>query len=194
MIGRGDSSALDELYARYAQRLRYYLSKMLGGDVHKAEDFLHDIFLRLIERPHLFDGSRNFSTWIFSCAWNLCKNEYRRKQVRNEVQEQDMGELVLEELIEADNDAPYIEQIDSQLFRRLLNEELEEVSPEQRTIFLLRYTEDFSLQEIADVTDIPLGTVKSRLFYVIRHLAQRLRIFAPHYHEYPDKQHGKHHE
>lgn len=182
LVGQGVSPALDELYARYATRLLYYFKKMLFGDVHKAEDFLHDLFVRLIERPGQFDRTRSFSTWIFSCAHNACKNEYRRLNVRAEYNAPD-AEYEFDELLQADADA--LERIDAELFRTVLDLRLQEVHPDSRTIFLLRYAEEFSLQEIADVTGIPLGSVKSKLFYLVRSLAQKLHIFAPNSSELP---------
>ncbi|MBL7975538.1 MAG: RNA polymerase sigma factor [Candidatus Kapabacteria bacterium] len=176
LVGRGKSSALNELYARYSKRLLFYFRRMLNGDIHKAEDFLHDVFLRVIERPHVFDGARSFSTWIFSCAHNACKNEYRRLQVRNDYNAPD-ADYEFDELVQADADA--IERIDRETFRTMLNATLDDVHPDSKTIFLLRYAEDFTLPEIAEVTGIPLGTVKSRLFYLIRHIAQQLKMFAP---------------
>jgi hypothetical protein len=85
LLGRGDIAAFDELYDRYGGRLLRYFHRMLGRDEEKAQDFLQDIFLRIVERPELFSLDRRFSTWIFSVAHNMCKNEYRRAMVRQSI-------------------------------------------------------------------------------------------------------------
>src|SRR6266568_4196340 len=74
----GDCKAFNTLYARYKDRLLYYFYRMLGNSNEKAQDFLQDIFMKLIDKAETFDSSRKFSTWIFSIAHNMCKNEYRR--------------------------------------------------------------------------------------------------------------------
>lgn len=170
-IGRGSHSALDELYARYSRRLWFYCLKMLG-DSYRAEDVVHDLFMMLIERPERFDCSRKFSTWIFSCAYNSCKNEYRRRQTRNEI------DFDTDEIAEAGY-ALQINEYDKQLFRDILEKELDAFGIEHRSVFLLRHNEEFSIKEIAEAVDIPEGTVKSRLYTVTKRLADRMKMFAP---------------
>jgi RNA polymerase sigma-70 factor (ECF subfamily) len=75
LVVTGDDKAFNELYLRYNQRLLYYFYRMLGNSNDKAQDFLQDIFIKVIDKAHLFDNSRKFSTWIFSIAYNMCKNE-----------------------------------------------------------------------------------------------------------------------
>jgi len=171
LVGRGETSAFDELYARYSGRLLRYYQRMLGGDGVRAQDLLHDLFLKIVERPELYSPGRRFSTWIFSSAHNACKNEYRSRQRRRPVA------LEFDDL-PADAD-PLHERIDGANFRTLLLAELEEFEEEHRTTFLLRYQEGFSIREIGEVLGCPEGTVKSRLFYTVRRLAERLRPFDP---------------
>jgi len=171
-LGRGNSSALDELYGRYAKRIVFYCTKMLS-DPQRAEDIVHDIFLKIIEKPSFVDTQKSFSTWVFSCAYNACKNEYRRRQTK-EIPHQDIDEQLIQQ-------ADFIHDTDISLFKELLEQSLDELSSEHRTVFILRYTEDFSLKEIADVTGIPEGTVKSRLYYAVKKLAHQLQIFSQYY-------------
>lgn len=171
-LGRGNGSALDELYSRYAKRIAFYCTKMLS-DPQRAEDIVHDIFLKIIEKPSFVDTQKSFSTWVFSCAYNACKNEYRRRQTK-EIPHQDIDEQLIQQ-------TDFIHDADISLFKDLLEQSLDELSSEHRTVFILRYTEDFSLKEIADVTGIPEGTVKSRLYYAIKKLAQQLQIFSHYY-------------
>lgn len=66
------------MYDRYSPRMYRFFFRMLWRDAGKAEDFTQEIFLKIIEKPQLFDPERNFKTWIYTLASNLCKNEYRR--------------------------------------------------------------------------------------------------------------------
>lgn len=176
LVAGGDSSAFDELYGRYARRLLYYFHRMLGGNEAMAQDALHDLFLKLVERPELYAGGRSFSTWIFSVANNMCKNEYRRLEVRA----RGMTGIEPDELSSADESV--IERLDRESFKRALDMELDGFAPELRATFLLRYHEDLSLQEIGEILDCPVGTVKSRLFNMARKLAGRLGEYQPNDH------------
>lgn len=80
-IVNGSSKAFNELYQRYHKRLLYYFFRMLGNNKDLAQDFLQEIFYKVIDKSHLIDPKRKFSTWIFSVAHNMCKNEYRSKKL-----------------------------------------------------------------------------------------------------------------
>jgi RNA polymerase sigma-70 factor (ECF subfamily) len=101
----------------------------------------------------------------------MCKNEYRRLGLRMQV------ETELDEI--ADGAENILERIDRESFARALSKELDRFAPELRAAFLLRYHEHLSLQEIAEVLDCPVGTVKSRLFNTARKLAGRLGEYHP---------------
>ena len=171
LVGRGEIPAFDELYCRYGKRLLFYFYKMLAQDEPKAQDFLHDLFLKIVERPELFSPERKFSTWIFSVAHNMCKNEYRR------VRRHDTIDLEFDAMPVDPDDM--IESIDREAFGAMLALELDALDEEQRTTFLLRYREQFSIREISDVLGCAEGTVKSRLYYTAKKLAARLKNFNP---------------
>jgi RNA polymerase sigma-70 factor, ECF subfamily len=166
----GDSSAFNEIYQRYHQRLLYYFYRMLGNSYEKAQDFLQDIFMKLIDKAESFDTSRKFSTWIFSVAHNMCKNEYRRLEARK-----DAVIDVLPESWLVEEDSCYIsEEINLEEFTKDLFEELETFDEIHKTAFLLHYREGFSVKDIGQVMEISEGTVKSRLFYTRKRLSERL--------------------
>jgi RNA polymerase sigma-70 factor (ECF subfamily) len=171
LVARGSHAALDELYGRYAVRLLAYFERMLDRDGALAQDFLHDLFLKIIERPELFDARRTFRTWLYSSAHNMCKNEYRRRRVRQH-EPHDADAL-------ASAAAPHDETLDRSRFAAVLDAELALLDAEQRTTFLLRHREELSIREIAAVIDVPEGTVKSRLFTITRRLARALGEYGP---------------
>jgi RNA polymerase sigma-70 factor (ECF subfamily) len=166
----GDSAAFNQLYQRYGKRLLYYFYRMLGNSNEKAQDFLQEIFVKVIDKAELFDQSRKFSTWIFSIAHNMCKNEYRRLEIRKESEIDVVAECLYEEE-EADVDT---RNIDMEDFTRDLFEELDTFEEMHKTVFLLHYREGFSIRDIGQVLEISEGTVKSRLFYTRKRLAERL--------------------
>jgi len=167
----GNDGALEEIYLRYHRSLLRYFFRMLWQDTNKAEDFLHDLFIKILEKPGQFDSRRKFSTWMYSIAHNMCKNEYRKQAFRSSAQPQNhfngldrMNESVTAKL---DHDA----------FQKRLNQMLKEENDETRTIFILRYELEMSFAEIGEVIHCPEGTVKSRLFYLKKKLATALEHY-----------------
>jgi RNA polymerase sigma-70 factor (ECF subfamily) len=171
LLKEGNERAFDALYDRYSKRLLYYFYKMLGRDEAKAQDFLQDLFLKIIEKNHLYNPDHSFETWIFSVAHNQCKNEYRRNTLQNSLFSIAETDPVPDESVE------FTEWYDNELFEKLLQEELDAMDADQRTTFILRYQENLSLEQISQVLDCPVGTIKSRLFYAKKRLAARLKIF-----------------
>ena len=174
-LSGGDAAAFNHLYKRYNQRLLYYFYRMLGNSNEKAQDFLQDLFVKLIDKAETFDSTRKFSTWIFSIAHNLCKNEYRRLNVRKEVSiETQTDTFFADAPSEADLKEIHLEEFQKDLFEQL--DTLDEI---HKSVFLLHYREAFSIKEIAQSLEISEGTVKSRLFYTRKQLAERLKKYKP---------------
>jgi RNA polymerase sigma-70 factor (ECF subfamily) len=188
-IQTGDTSAFNELYERYSKRLLSYFFRELGGDEGKAQDFLQDIFLKIVEKPRLFDAEKNFSTWIFTVAYNMCKNEYRRLQVRQIVETSpDMDEVFHD--CEGEYH-PSEKKVDQKTFEKALSTELDKLDDGHRTAFLLRHQQNLSIREIGEILGCSEGTVKSRLFYTTQKLAAQLKAFNPYKTEVPKSEKSK---
>lgn len=165
----GSERALEEIYQRYSQPLLRYFYRMLWQDKNKAEDFLHDVFIKVLQKPSQFDSSRKFSTWIYSIAHNFCKNEYRKQAFKNSVHANLKGNEFSNESV--------TNQLDQQSFQTALEEVLKEEDEEARTIFTLRYELEKSIAEISEIINYPEGTIKSRLFYLKKRLANKLNQY-----------------
>ncbi len=161
----GEERAFQELVDRYQTRLLNFIYRTIG-DRERAEDLVQEVFIRVYRHLHRFDRSKKFSTWIYTIASNLAKNELRNRS-RNP--------LVLFQAIRKnwqDDDQPLqFEDPASRpddLYRKRHLRELVEQSvgrlPEHhREVFVLRELEGKSYEEIAEITSCNLGTVKSRL-------------------------------
>jgi RNA polymerase sigma-70 factor (ECF subfamily) len=170
-VQKGEKQAFDEIYNRYSSKLLYYLYRMLNRDEEKAQDILHDLFIKVVDRPELFDTSKKFSTWIYTIATNLCKNEYRSQNVRSIVTKVDDPEVFGGESERSSSSVDYA------IFMQRLEEELSTLSEQHREVFMLRFQGDMSLKEISDVIGCPEGTVKSRLFYTLKKLSTNMSEF-----------------
>jgi len=165
-IVSGDQAAFSELYHRYKGRMYYYFYRMLGSSAELANDFLQELFLKLIEKPESYNPAYNFSTWFFSIANNMCKNEYRRRGIRQEYQ--------LAESFDPKLDFMNEKSIEPDRVIEKIFQTLDQFGEEHRSAFVLRYREGFSIREVAEILELPEGTVKSRLFYTKKMLAEKL--------------------
>lgn len=172
LLTNGGQSAFDELYRRYSKQMLNFFCRMLNNDREKAEDLLHDLFLKVIEKPESFDGNKKFNTWFYTLASNMVKNEYRSRQIRNEHQNQKL----------ANTHEPYemnCENYDRKLFESRLQFEIDKLDIESQTIFNLRFTEEMGVKQIAEIMNCPEGTIKSRIFYLTKQLSKKLIVFKP---------------
>ncbi|MDE0772624.1 MAG: sigma-70 family RNA polymerase sigma factor [Salibacteraceae bacterium] len=77
----------------------YFFFRKLNNNQEKSEDFLHDLFIKIIEKPETFDTSKSFSPWFYSVAHNMVKNEYKKIEVRKVMDtESDTTQIVNREL------------------------------------------------------------------------------------------------
>lgn len=172
LIVRSDERAFGALYDRYQRKLITYFSRMLWNDRERAQDFLQELFTKIARKPDSYDPSRPFSTWLYSVANNMCKNEYRREGTRKAAVPHLKAEPSHVDGIHGDG-------VDREHFRERLDQELDKLDPDQKATFVMRYHEDMAIKEIAAAFAISEGTVKSRLFYTLKKLAERLNEFDP---------------
>src|SRR4051812_35171172 len=162
---QGEERAFEELVDRYQSRLIGFVYRTVG-DRERAEDLVQEVFVRVYRHLHRFDQSKKFSTWIYTIASNLAKNELRNRSRNPLVYFQ-----ALKKQWEADHRPLQFEDVTSKpddLFHKRHLRELVEWSVAQlpehhRVVFVLRELEGKSYEEIADITGCNLGTVKSRL-------------------------------
>jgi RNA polymerase sigma-70 factor, ECF subfamily len=175
-IINGEEFAFNELYKRYAKKLLGYFTRMLNYDRTMAEDALQDVFLKIAEDPTKFDRSRSFKTWIFTIASNQCKNFYRHQSVVNQKKE----EIVYLNSTMNENDiTKIISKLDGVQFHQVLETILNDLPVEKKEVFILKYQEEKTNEEIAEIQECSIGTVKSRLHYTLKTLEEKLFQFNP---------------
>ncbi len=158
LIQKGDHHAFSSLYNRYADRLNAFFFRMLWSDPKMAEDYVHDLFSKLIERPHLFKPGNLVKPWLFQIASNMCKNGYRKRSFELEYLKQLQDTGITESHVE--------QKMDDEIITDQIRSTLDTIDEDRRTMFLLRYQQELTIEEIAEIFEIPKGTVKSRLFHI----------------------------
>lgn len=174
LVTKGDSSAFEEVYDRYASKMMNYFHRLLWKDRLKAEDFTHELFTKIIQKPESFDPSRSFKTWLFSIANNMCKNEYKKAEVRKNADD------IIKHDIDVQSDGSYIlNALDREKFNADLDRELSKLDENHRLTFELRYRQEFSIKEISEMLNCSEGTVKSRIFYTLKKIGKKLKQYDP---------------
>ncbi len=163
LVGR--PLAFEQLVDRYQRRLLNFVYRTIG-DRERGEDLVQEVFIRVHRHLHRFDQTKKFSTWIYTIASNLAKNELRNRS-RNP--------LVLFQTIKKNWEVDHrpIEFEDHKnrpddLYRKrhlrdLVEWTVNQLPEHHRVVFVLRELEGKTYEEIADITSCNLGTVKSRL-------------------------------
>jgi RNA polymerase sigma-70 factor (ECF subfamily) len=161
----GETRAFDFLFERYQPRLLNFVYRIVG-DRERSEDLVQEVFIRVYRHLARFDRSKKFSTWIYTIASNLGKNELRNRS-RNPLVlftsltqgwEDEERPLEFEDTTSRPDD----------LFRKrhvraLVEDSVAKLPQHHKEVFVLREIEGRSYEEIAEITHCNLGTVKSRL-------------------------------
>ncbi|MFP5234439.1 MAG: RNA polymerase sigma factor [Acidobacteriota bacterium] len=174
-LKRQEAGLLDELIVRYQHRLLRYLL-FLTSSRELAEDLFQEVWIRVMLRGAQFNGKSRFDTWLFTIARNLVI-DFRRKRTLASLDElfdgagDDDKPMAME--ITDDQPSPF-DRLASGEDRLRVSEALLTIDTLYREVLVLRFHEEMSLQEIADVTKAPLSTVKSRLYRGLAAIKPRL--------------------
>ncbi len=176
---QGRMGAFAGLYERYHDRLVHFVTRKTG-DSDRAQDLVQEAFIRVTRHLHRFDTTKKFSTWVYTIASNLSKNELRNRS---------RSPLILFQRLTGnwDDDHRPLQFEDFRMrpddlyrkryLRRLVEDTVEELPEHHRLVFRLRELEGKSYEEIAEITGVNLGTVKSRLHRARNSFAQRIEPF-----------------
>ena len=166
----GSDTAFEELYRRYARRLKGFFFMQLGGDEEMAADATHDVFLRAYEARTRYQEGSDVSTWIFTIAYNICRNHYRSNAYEAQLLANLDAEPVSEQQIEVELDAAVLDEA--------LQQVLSELPAPLHQIFSLHYQEELTIPQVAEIVGVPAGTVKSRLHKTMNIIRKKLKEYA----------------
>src|SRR6185312_191604 len=162
----GNAAAWDALFRRYQLPLYVYIFELVR-DEQTSLDLVQETFINAARHLGSLRDDAKFGSWLFGIAHQKCIQRWRR-QAREEMLRDEFAGAPLE--FETAPDDLLIREEQEAEFMRWLNQ----LPPPQRSALLLHYVEEFSLEEIAGITGVSLGTVKSRLHYAKKSLRQLL--------------------
>ncbi len=146
-----DRQAFAELIDRYQKPLRYFIARLVSNP-DLVDELSHKTWLTVLSKIHTLRSAAAFNVWLYRIARNKVYQELRRKKMT----------IVLDEGLEAPGDT--VDGIDSFEDAAQLHRCLEKLTPLHKEVLLLRFLEEMSYEQIADVLDCNVGTVRSRIF------------------------------
>jgi RNA polymerase sigma-70 factor (ECF subfamily) len=172
----GDEDAYGALVLRYQRRLTAFLGQLVG-DLELARELSQEAFIRAWSALARFDPRYRFSTWLFRIAHNLGIDQLRRRRLQTvSLYRTDLdGDEV--EVVVAALDKDPLGHLENRALAEELHQVIDDLRPEYRELVLLRHFAGLSYQEIAEFKDMPLGTVKNKLFRAHSVLRKALAAF-----------------
>jgi len=167
-VCQGRRLAFELLYDRYFDKLVWFARRFV--EEQKAEDIVQDVFIKIIENPQQFDGDKKFSTWVYTVTGNRCKNALRDEESRNRI--------LLENKSRNEIDPVINQAIDYKLLKQRIASLLDELSDKEKSIYVLRFEQEMSIKEIATIINIPEGSVKSGIYYLLKKVPPHLKEFS----------------
>ena len=156
------------LYQRYARRLYGFFLRQLNHDTQAAADATHEVFLRVLEADaHVISSAA--LPYLFTIAYNLLRNRYRRQAYESNY----LATLDRQPLETTDVEL----RLDRQTLLTALRQVLDELPPPLRLLFSLRYEEELTVPQVAQILAIPEGTVKSRLHKTMTIIRKKLKQY-----------------
>lgn len=168
----GDERAFQELFRAHRDVVSRLVFRMLGPDA-DVEDVVQDAFVHVYRSIASFKGDAKFSTWLYRLTTNVVRMHLRRKRSRPRVVTDEVPESAL-----ALHEGGQQERPDDATIRhqraRLLYQHLDALSDKKRTVLVLHDLDGVSAEEISAIVEAPVLTVRTRLFYARRELAEAL--------------------
>lgn len=159
---KGTIRAYEILVQRYKNPLINYVFRFLG-DYEACVDIVQEAMIKVYRYKDSYSSIAKFSTWIYTIAGNLARTEYQRRKRRKIFSINSYGDEK-DETYEIPDESFDPERItDSGIKEKIIQDALEKVSKAYREVVILRDIQDLSYEEISEITNLPVGTVKSRI-------------------------------
>lgn len=158
----GKEEGFEELVLRYQRPITGYVFRMLG-DYESSLDVTQEVFIKVYKSLSRYSSEYKFSTWLYRIAHNAAIDHMRRNSISAQSLETENADGTYQLQIESPNPSPEQDRERSE-WRTEIDEVVKRLPEAYRHLILLRHSQDLSYDEIAEITDLPLGTVKNRLF------------------------------
>lgn len=159
---KGNLEAYNEIVARYKDRLTNFVYRYVGS-YDECDDIVQDTFVKVYVSKHLYKEIAKFSTWIYTIAINLAKTKLAKAQKYKTFSISDVYDDENKDFDIRDEDFTPDVHANDKFLNQHIQKALDSINESYRELIILRDIEDYSYEEIVDMTGLPMGTVKSRI-------------------------------
>lgn len=176
----GDIEAFEKLVKRHERGLFNFVLRSVGRQ-EIAEELVQEVFVRIVKSASSYQQTAKFTTWAYTIARNICIDRARKTKNRTEyslnatVGGEEGTQTHQDRLVEEGHSASV--ELEKKVFLQRLQEALQELPEEQREVFVMREVSGLKFREIADVLEVPVPTVKSRMRYALEALRGHLSAY-----------------
>ncbi len=157
----GDENAYIELVNRYKDKLINFIFNYLG-DLESSEDVVQETMIKLYQKKHYYKEIAKFSTWLYTIAKNLANTELRkRKQRKTTLLSQFSKDDKTYDL--PSNDPEPGQEIQTDIVNKIIRDAVDQLSEKFKIVIVLRDIQGLSYEDISEIINVPIGTVKSRI-------------------------------
>jgi RNA polymerase sigma-70 factor (ECF subfamily) len=170
----GDAGAFESLLSHYEKAIYNYVFKTIPQK-QEAEDITQEVFFKVYKNLQKIDINGNFTAWLYKVATNTTFDHLRRKKRKPEL-------LIIDDEdahFETVDDTPAYLGLEQLQDSEQLGKAMSNLRPEYKSILLLYYYQDYSYQEIAEIMDLPINTVKTYLHRARQNLKSEFKILYP---------------
>lgn len=169
-----DAEAFTLLVDRYQARVFGYVRRMLRS-IEDAEDVSQEVFIKAFQNIDRFDSRASFSTWLFKIASNLCIDKIRKQEQENRIE---FESLEFDDTVSFKDESWNPEaNLNAKELVIAIEQSIMQLSNKLKSVLLLHDQQNLGYEEIAEILNIPVGTVKSRLFLAREELKKTVKIF-----------------
>lgn len=171
----GNEKAFEMIIKKYQQPLLNYIGRMVG-ERELALDFTQEVFIKIYSSLRSYQPQYKFSTWLFKIASNLVIDYWRKKKITGISIDQSLNEEYDNRPIQIpDNEPSIVKKFELAELKEKIERTLELIPASLKELFVLKHVSWFSYEEIAEMKELPLGTVKNRIFQAKEMIRQLLR-------------------
>ena len=167
----GDASAFDELVSRWDRRIHGAIYRVVGAD-EDTRDLCQEAFLKAYRGLSTFKREARFSSWLYQIALNVCRDRLRRRRGKTALSLDDVEEG-RDGGLRTVSPSP-LELVEARDLRHLVEDAMATLSAEEREVVILKEYQELTFPEIAEALEVPLSTVKTRLYRGLAQLRHRL--------------------
>src|SRR3990172_3922949 len=165
---QGEESAFNEIVLRYQEKI-YWVARRFLSNHADADDIVQEVFIRAYERIQEFRSESGLYTWLYRIAVNASLNALRRQKVREFFH--------LDSLLEVEDtggESPD-RAFEKDEHRRLIDEAIQRLPEKQKAVFVMRYVDDLSYEEISEILKTSVGGLKANYFHALRKIEEYVR-------------------